>query len=115
MIDWASIETALLDMDGTLLDLHFDNFFWQEYLPAKWGDRRGLDFASAKAELDPRFRSREGTLSWYCIDFWSRELDLDILALKADIEHLIRMRPEAREFLASLSRLDKHVVMVTNA
>ena len=32
-LDWTSIDTVLLDMDGTLLDLRFDNWFWQEHVP----------------------------------------------------------------------------------
>ena len=27
MLAWDEIDTVLLDMDGTLLDLHFDNHF----------------------------------------------------------------------------------------
>ena len=27
---WRDIDTVLLDMDGTLLDLHYDNHFWLE-------------------------------------------------------------------------------------
>ena len=26
MINWQQIDTVFLDMDGTLLDLHFDNY-----------------------------------------------------------------------------------------
>ena len=33
IIDWTRIDTILLDMDGTLLDLGFDNFFWREHVP----------------------------------------------------------------------------------
>ncbi|HBT55971.1 MAG TPA: haloacid dehalogenase, partial [Pseudomonas sp.] len=34
MLNWNAIDTVLLDMDGTLLDLHFDNHFWLEHMPA---------------------------------------------------------------------------------
>src|SRR5690554_211909 len=102
MIDWNEIDTVLLDMDGTLLDLHFDNYFWQEYLPLHWGRLHGLDPQTAKQELIPKFKSLEGTLSWYCLDFWSHELRIDVRRLKADIEHLIRIRPTAQEFLVTL-------------
>lgn len=43
MIDWSAIDTVLLDMDGTLLDLHFDNHFWQHHLPLRFAERHGLD------------------------------------------------------------------------
>jgi HAD superfamily hydrolase (TIGR01509 family) len=115
MIDWTAVDTALLDMDGTLLDLHFDNYFWKEYLPVHWGERRGLDAQSAREHLLPRLESRKGTLSWYCLDYWSAELEMDIFTLKGDIEHLIRERPLARELLAFLRRSGKRVLMVTNA
>lgn len=35
MIAWKEIDTVLLDMDGTLLDLNFDNHFWKEFVPLK--------------------------------------------------------------------------------
>jgi putative hydrolase of the HAD superfamily len=115
MVNWHDIDTVLLDMDGTLLDLYFDNYFWQEYLPMHWGEKHGLDTETAKQELIPRFKSREGTLSWYCLDFWSTELGIDVFKLKADIEHLIQIRPSAQEFLEALVSRGKMPVMVTNA
>jgi hypothetical protein len=30
-VDWSAIDTVL-DMDGTLLDLRFDNWFWQDLI-----------------------------------------------------------------------------------
>lgn len=115
MINWDEIDTVLLDMDGTLLDLYFDNYFWQEYLPAKWGELNGIDITSAKDHLIPQFRSKEGTLSWYCLDYWSEKLDINMLTLKADIEHLIKLRPYSLEFLDFISAQNKALALVTNA
>lgn len=102
-------------MDGTLLDLHFDNYFWREYLPLKWGELNKLDTASAKDRLMAQLRGREGTLSWYCLDFWSEQLEVDILAMKADLKHLVRERPDALEFLQFLTSIGKNKALVTNA
>jgi putative hydrolase of the HAD superfamily len=115
VIIWNEIDTVLLDMDGTLLDLHFDNYFWQEYLPLKWGEVNRLDTESAKNMLVPRFYSKAGTLSWYCLDHWTEELGMDILGLKADVVHLIRERPGTTEFLQFLARRGKRKALVTNA
>ncbi|OGT81697.1 MAG: haloacid dehalogenase [Gammaproteobacteria bacterium RIFCSPLOWO2_02_FULL_61_13] len=115
VIDWEAIDTVLFDMDGTLLDLHYDNYFWHEYLPEKWGARQGMDLIAAKAELLPRLQQRKGTLSWYCLDYWSTELGLDILELKRDLDHLIQLRPQAEALLRHVGDLGKRRIMVTNS
>lgn len=115
MPDWRHIHTVLLDMDGTLLDLNYDSHFWQEYVPRGFAFSRGLDIPTAKRVLAPCFKRHEGTLNWYCLDFWSRELGLDITAMKREVAHLIAIKPGALAFLDALRRLGKRTVLVTNA
>lgn len=115
MIDWNKIETVLLDMDGTLLDLNFDNYFWQEHVTQRYAEKHAMDYSSAKTHLQNVFRKQEGTLEWYCIDYWSQKLGLDIAQLKAEVDHLIAIHPHVIDFLDRLRATGKQSVLVTNA
>jgi len=114
-LDWAGIDSVLLDMDGTLLDLHFDNHFWLEHLPQRYAEHHGISREQADAELLPLFRDNAGQLNWYCLDFWSRELKLSVRDLKREVAHLIALRPDADTFLAALRGAGKRVALITNA
>ena len=96
-VDWDGIDTVLVDMDGTLLDLAFDNFFWLELLPEHYAEANGVSVAEARTALARRFDAIAGTLNWYCLDHWTRDLELDIRSLKRRSAHLVRYLPGARE------------------
>lgn len=115
MIAWDRIDTLLLDMDGTLLDLHFDNHFWLEHVPRRYAETRGLSLEEARLDLGARYRRAEGTLEWYCVDYWSRELGLDIPLLKEEVDHLIAVHPHVTAFLDAVRARRTRTVLVTNA
>ncbi len=115
LVDWQQVSTLLLDMDGTLLDLHFDNHFWLEHVPRRYAERHALPLANARAVLAERTRAVEGTMAWYCIDYWSEQLDLDIALLKQEVEHLIAVHPDVVEFLDAVRATGRRAVLVTNA
>jgi putative hydrolase of the HAD superfamily len=109
------ITHVLLDMDGTLLDKYFDDYFWEHLVPERYADKHGITFGRAKEELTAKYKSHEETLNWTDIDFWSRELGLDILALKEQIRHLIEVHPHVEDFLKLMHAQRKKVYVATNA
>jgi HAD superfamily hydrolase (TIGR01509 family) len=115
MLNWSQIETVLLDMDGTLLDLHFDNFFWQEHLPTRFAEIKSIDPHLARGQIQAQTRSIQGTLNWYSTDYWSHLLGVDIVQLKHEVSHKVALRPYCVDFLEALRKAGKDVVMVTNA
>jgi putative hydrolase of the HAD superfamily len=114
-IKWQEIETVLLDMDGTLLDKHFDDYFWEHFVPSIYADKNGIDERAARKKLLSTYQAREGTLDWTDLDYWSEQLDLDIPALKLKIDHLIQVHPYVIDFLEYVQKAQKRVFLVTNA
>ena len=113
--DWQQIDTVLLDMDGTLLDLHFDTYFWLTHMPRAYAAHHGLSEEAALAELNKSFSGLKGTLNWYCLDHWSELTGLPIAELKRDVQHKIGFRPHVKDFLQLLRDKGKRSVIVTNA
>ena len=115
MLNWDLVDNVFLDMDGTLLDLHFDNHFWLEHLPKRYAEIRGGSIEEVRDFLTAEYGKLRGQLNWYCLEYWQDQLDIDIVALKREVTEKIRFRPNAESFLERLSETGKHVALVSNA
>ena len=105
----------MLDMDGTLLDLAYDNYMWLEHIPAEYARRNSIGEARAREMLSAKFRSMEGKLEWYCLDHWSEVLDLDVKELHRRENDRISYLPGARKFLQAVHQHEVRLLLVTNS
>ena len=115
MFNWKNINTILLDMDGTLLDLHFDNYFWFNHVPMRYAERHNISLTKAQNFLKAEINKVAGQIEWYCLDYWAIKLNLPITELKREIKHKISLRPDTLPFLNALKSANKEVILVTNA
>lgn len=115
MVEWSDIDTVLLDMDGVMLDLRYDNWFWRELVPASYAARHDLTLEEAKSSVYPKMHAVRGTMNWYCVEYWSTTLDLDIVQLKSGSAHRVSLRPRVEAFLVSLREAVSGIHLVTNA
>ena len=114
-IKWSDIDDVLLDMDGTLLDRHFDNFFFEEELPRRYAALHGLSFEASRDRLMEMYRSVEGELAWTDLHYWTERVGIDVVAMHKELDHLIDYLPGAEAFLAEVKRRGKRITLLTNA
>ena len=114
-LEWDSIDTVLLDMDGTLLDLNFDFYFWTEHLPQKYSQIHNADITEVTDYIAHRLAEKQGQLEWYCTDYWSQQFQLDIIAAQTEVKHLIQERAQVIEFLSKLGEIHKKRILITNS
>ena len=114
-VDWTQVDQVLLDMDGTLLDLAFDNNFWGQRIYEKYASIHNISIKQTLEKFEPLVQSVAGTLSWYSTDFWSQQYGYSIIGLSREYAEGIRWLPFAKEFLHALREGGIKSTIVTNA
>ena len=105
----------MLDMDGTLLDLAYDNYIWKDLVPRHYATRNDMTFTAARDHLFGQYQAIQGELEWYCLDHWCERLGVDVVQLHRDADERIGYLPGAREFLEAVREKDMRVLLVTNS
>ena len=108
-------ETLMLDMDGTVLDLAYDNYVWKELVPEHYAEAKGISIDVARSRLYAKYHAIQGDIQWYCLDHWSERLGLDVLELHRGVNHRIDYLPGAKGFLQALREQHVRVLLVTNS
>ena len=108
-------ETLMLDMDGTVLDLAYDNYVWKELVPEHYAEANGISIEVARSRLYAKYQAIQGDIQWYCLDHWSERLGLDVLELHRGVNHRIDYLPGAKDFLHALREHHVRVLLVTNS
>jgi HAD superfamily hydrolase (TIGR01509 family) len=99
IVIWDAVDWVILDMDGTILDLAYDNYFWRELVPERYAERNQLSLQEAR----------------YCTDYWSRVTGINMAELKREIRHLIGPLDGAVDFLHAVRDSGRHLWLATNA
>ncbi|MFA4819667.1 MAG: HAD-IA family hydrolase [Candidatus Aenigmatarchaeota archaeon] len=114
-IDWANIDTVLLDMDGTLIDQHYEDYFWETLAPKAYAKKNKITLKKSREILFSKYHERMGHPEWGDVNFWSKELGLDLWKIRDKAKYLIKLHPHTMRFLDFLKKHGKKVYLVTAA
>ncbi|MEM7098744.1 MAG: HAD-IA family hydrolase [Pseudomonadota bacterium] len=113
--DWKGIDTVLLDMDGTILDLNYDNYVWNTLVPYAFAEGANISIEDARDRMRSRMMEKRGSIDFYRFNHWSEFCNIDMIDLHEQATHLIQLRPGTDRFIHWLRQQNRQILIATNA
>ena len=109
------LKPIMFDMDGTPLDLAFDDYIWNQCLPEHYAQFHGYSLEKSHQYLQQLYLDHKHTLSWYSSAFWSLQTGINTLKMQQNHESKICLRAGSLELLEQLKAAGHVCWLVTNA
>lgn len=105
----------MFDMDGTLLDLAFDDFIWNHCLPERHAQVHQCSLEQSQQTLFQFYHQHKHTLSWYSSAYWTAKVGVDVLQLQHEHRDKIQARIGCHQLLEQLTTQGYRCWLLTNA
>ena len=114
MVKLNSTTAILSDLDGVILDQHYDRKFWQSWLPEHVANQTNQSIEKIQIEIQLKIDGQKGTLNWYDLNYWDDLLDVDCMEIIKEQEEKPSFLEGSLEALQELSTLKNPKHILTN-